>query len=237
MSLLILVRHGQASFGGDVYDHLSPLGAEQTRALGDAWAEMDLRFDHVYVGPLRRHRQTHDAAAEAYQSHGLCWPEPLVLAQLDEHQGMAVLEQRLPLLIDQDRTVRGLVERHRRGEKDAGRAYLKLFQQVTRQWVHGELDIPNLEPWPLFRQRVTDGLQQIMREHGGGKTVVAFTSGGVIAAAMGVALGLDDAQIVELSWIVRNSSCTEFLFSQDRWSLHVFNATPHLARADMLTYV
>jgi broad specificity phosphatase PhoE len=76
-----------------------------------------------------------------------------------------------------------------------------------------------------------------MDENNGGKTVAAFTSGGVIAAALGLALNLDDEQIIALSWIVRNASCTELLFSRDRWSLHTFNATPHFARGELLTYV
>lgn len=237
MSLLILVRHGQASFGGPAYDQLAALGEEQARALGHAWAAQGLRFDQVYVGPLRRHQQTHHAAAQAYREHDLPWPDPVRLPQLDEHHGMAVLERRLPLLIAHDPAVRRMVDRHEQGDKDASRAYLKLFQQTTHQWARGELDVPDQEPWPAFRQRVAQGMQQIMDENGGGKTVAAFTSGGVVAAAVGVALHLDDEQIMNLSWVVRNASTTEFLFSTGRWSLHTFNAMPPFAEAELLTYV
>ena len=34
MSLLLLVRHGQASWGAADYDDLSPLGVEQSALLG-----------------------------------------------------------------------------------------------------------------------------------------------------------------------------------------------------------
>jgi broad specificity phosphatase PhoE len=236
MSLLILVRHGQASFGGPAYDQLSPLGEEQARAIGHAWAAQKLRFDRVYVGPLRRHQQTHDAAAAAYREHDLIWPDPVLLPQLDEHHGMAVLEHRLPQLIERDPAVREMIERHQVGDKEASRAYLKLFQQTTQQWARGKLRIADLEPWSAFRERVAQGMDQIMRDNGGGKTVVAFTSGGVVAAAVGLALNLDDEQIMALNWVVRNGSCTEFLFSTGRWSLHTFNATP-FESADLLTYV
>ncbi len=237
MSLLILVRHGQASFGGPAYDQLSALGEGQALALGHAWAAQELRFDRVYVGPLRRHRQTHDAAAAAYREHGLHWPDPVLLPQLDEHHGMAVLEQRLPLLIVHDPTVRDLVARHQAGDKEASRTYLKLFQQTTQQWARGELDVADLEPWMGFRERVAAAIEQIVGENGGGKTVAAFTSGGVVAAAVGLALNLNDEQIMALSWVVRNVSSTEFLFSTGRWSLHTFNATPPFTRVDLLTYV
>ena len=36
MSRILLVRHGQASFGADDYDDLSPTGHEQSRVLGAA---------------------------------------------------------------------------------------------------------------------------------------------------------------------------------------------------------
>jgi len=237
MSLLILVRHGQASFVGPTYDQLSPLGEEQARALGHAWAAQDLRFNRVYVGPLRRHQQTHDAAAAAYREHGLQWPDPVPMPQLDEHHGMAVLEYRLPRLIEHDPAVREMVEQHQAGDKEASRSYLRLFQQTTQQWARGELEIPDLEPWSVFRERVAQSMREIMRENGGGQTVAAFTSGGVVGAAVGLALNLYDEQVMALSWVVRNGSSTEFLFSMGRWSLHTFNATPLFARADLLTYV
>ncbi len=38
VSRILLVRHGQASWGADDYDQLSPLGDEQSRVLGAALA-------------------------------------------------------------------------------------------------------------------------------------------------------------------------------------------------------
>ena len=38
MSTILLVRHGQASFGAADYDNLSPTGHEQSRVLGAALA-------------------------------------------------------------------------------------------------------------------------------------------------------------------------------------------------------
>ena len=160
-----------------------------------------------------------------------------MLPELAEHHGMAVLEQRLPMLIEHDPAVREIMERHQVGDKEVRRAYLKLFQQTTQQWARGELEVPDLEPWPVFRKRVAQSIDQIVRENGGGKTVAAFTSGGVVAAAVGLALNLHDEQIMALSWVVRNASSNEFLFSTERWSLHTFNTMPPFDRADLLTYV
>jgi broad specificity phosphatase PhoE len=55
MGVLLLVRHGQASFGGDDYDVLSELGFEQARLLG---ARLATPVDAVLTGRLQRQRET-----------------------------------------------------------------------------------------------------------------------------------------------------------------------------------
>ena len=42
MGTLYLVRHGQASFGADDYDNLSPLGHQQRQRLGEYFKERGL---------------------------------------------------------------------------------------------------------------------------------------------------------------------------------------------------
>lgn len=64
MGLLLLVRHGQASWDAEDYDVLSPLGWEQARSLGRAWAERGVRPGHVVRGSLRRHRETTEGLLE-----------------------------------------------------------------------------------------------------------------------------------------------------------------------------
>ena len=49
MSLLTLVRHGQASFFQEDYDQLSPLGEQQARLLGEHWVRQGVRFDEIAV--------------------------------------------------------------------------------------------------------------------------------------------------------------------------------------------
>ena len=237
MSTLILIRHGQASFGAHDYDQLSALGVEQASALGHELAGRGLRFDRVFVGPLRRHDQTHAAVAEAYETRGLAWPEPIRVPELDEHHGMLVMERVLPQLAEQDDALREVLRQRHAGESAANQAYLKIFQQVTRRWVRGELHVPDHEAWADFKRRVQAGLEQIREQSGSGSTVAAFTSGGVIAVAVGLALNLDDEQILALSWIVRNASYTEFLFAPGRFGLSVFNATALGGRPELLTFV
>lgn len=59
MPSILLVRHGQASFGAADYDALSDLGKEQARVLGAVLK--DRPFDVVVAGAMRRHAQTAEA--------------------------------------------------------------------------------------------------------------------------------------------------------------------------------
>jgi len=237
MSLLFLVRHGQASFHAEDYDQLTARGVEQARRLGLHWAELNLIFDHVYLGPRRRHRQTLEALAAVYHEHGLAWPAPVELAELDEHSGQDVLTRSLPDLMQRDPLIRALKEKFRRDSATAQRDYLRTFQQVTRMWVRRELDLPDLEAWHEFRSRVQRGLAKLTDVTGNRKKVLAITSGGPVAVAMGQALNLDDEKTLELSWMVRNAACTEFLFSRGRFSVVTFNGLPHLADPSLVTFL
>ncbi len=237
MSLLLLVRHSQASFDSDDYDQLSARGVEQARRLGAHWARLNLIFDHVYVGPRRRHRQTLDAVAAVYRERGRLWPEPIELPELDEHCGQDVFTRSLPDLMQRDPIIREMKEKLREDSDTAQRDYLRLFQKVTQMWVRRELSLPDLEAWHDFLGRVQRGLAKMTEAAGSKKKVAAFTSGGPVAAAMGLALNLDDEKTLELMWLVHNASYTEFLFSRGRFSLMTFNAVPHLTIPQLLTFI
>jgi phosphohistidine phosphatase SixA len=49
MAELYLVRHGQASFGAENYDELSPAGFTQSVWLGEHFAQATLQFERVVV--------------------------------------------------------------------------------------------------------------------------------------------------------------------------------------------
>jgi broad specificity phosphatase PhoE len=237
MSLLFMVRHGQASFPADDYDQLSTLGAEQARRLALHWVETKQSFDQVYVGPRRRHQQTLEAVAGVYRERGLSWPEPVKLPELDEHFGAEVFIRSLPDLMQRDPAIREKMETWRKDSDTAQRDFLRLFHKVTRLWVRRELHVPDLEAWQEFRDRVNRGLTTITNGAGSRKKVVAFSSSGPVAAAMGHALNLDDEATFELMWTIRNAAYTEFLFTAGRFSLLASNAVGHLTDPHLLTFI
>ena len=236
MGTLVLVRHGQASSltVGD-YDQLSPLGTRQSRLLGDYWAARRRQFDHVYVGPRKRHAQTHAEVAAAYAARELTLPTAQPIDALDEHHGMLVVREAIPELARKDAELAAMVESIARGDA-SGAEFLRVFRRVMRAWAEGAVpqrdDGP--EGFPAFRARVREGVREMISRAQHGQRIAAFTSGGAMAAAVCDALGIDDARAMDLSFAIRNASVCELRYSGERASLSVFNATPHLDDDDAL---
>ena len=236
MALLTLVRHGQASFMADNYDKLSQLGERQAAELGDHWARTRTAFDRIYYGPAERHIRTGEIALDVCRRAGIACPDPVPLPEVDEYSGIEVMRTFLPGLMEEHEDIRELEARFRTAadREAAARVFEKLFQRVTRMWVAGELDSPEVEPWGVFCERVDRGIDRVRQLRGG--RIVVFTSGGVIAAMTRTALDLSPVRTLELSWASKNASYTEFLFSADRFSLSSFNNIPHLGTPDLITY-
>jgi broad specificity phosphatase PhoE len=62
--LILLVRHGQASWGAEDYDALSERGHEQARLLGAGLAARGITPTAVVHGGMRRHRETWEGMAD-----------------------------------------------------------------------------------------------------------------------------------------------------------------------------
>ena len=238
MSLLTLVRHGQASFLSENYDKLSPLGEQQAAMLGHFWARTSIVFDQIYFGPAERHIRTGEIALAAYQSKGLTFPPPLALPQVDEYSGIEVMRTFLPGLIEKHENIRELESQFRSAQdkETAARVFELLFQRVTGMWVAEELDSPDIESWRHFCERIETALAIIREGAGKSSHILVFTSGGVLAAAARSALDLSAQKTLDLSWTSRNSSFAEFLFATNRFSLASFNNIPHLDDPALVTY-
>jgi broad specificity phosphatase PhoE len=113
MSVLVLVRHAQASFSADDYDQLSSAGEAQARQLGDYWSRQTEVFDEVYVGPRWRHQQTANLVGACYRSAGRPWPDPVVLEELDEYDLDGLLGRLAPTLVGEDRAFTALSAAYR----------------------------------------------------------------------------------------------------------------------------
>jgi broad specificity phosphatase PhoE len=238
MGTLFLIRHAQASFLEQNYDKLSEFGEEQARLLGEHCAQRNLVFDRVCTGPCVRQKDTAKLMSEEYRKADLKFPDPLVLPEFDEYQGEAVLQRSLPGLLKNDQSIRDLHAAFQSSPGSARRraTFQRLFEAVISKWVSSAIPLHGVETWSDFCSRVNLGLAKFLAAGSRGERVAIVTSGGPIAVAMQRALNLSPQHTLQVSWMSRNCSWSEFLFSGDRFTLSAFNTHPHLKDAAMLTY-
>jgi len=238
MGRVFLVRHAQASFLEPDYDKLSPTGEAQARMLGEYWARHNIVFDRVCTGPRVRHRRTESVVRETYANHGLNFPDSTLLDEFDEFQGDVVLEKSLPHLCETDLQIRDLdnAVKSANSPPQRRRNFQKLFETVVTRWVKGELHVNGAESWESFIARVNRGLVQFLSTATKNETCAIFTSGGPVAVSVQRALHLSPQDTLQVAWMPRNCSYSEFLFSGDRFTLSTFNSFQHLDDPALLTY-
>ena len=233
MSMMTLIRHGQASFFASDYDQLSTLGEEQSRLLGRYWGTHGYRVDEVYTGPRLRQQQTAELIGESFRQAGGDWPSPVVLAGLDEYDLTGFMQHVAPALAARDSHFASLVEAYQQSTPhgDRLRSFQSMFEQLLLDWQSETVPMANVESWTEFRQRVEKTIQQIQKVAPQSCRVAVVTSGGFIGTAVQSTLAAPDRSALELNWRVRNSSLTEFVFTRDRLTLDSFNSVPHLPKA------
>ncbi|MBU2488363.1 MAG: histidine phosphatase family protein [Proteobacteria bacterium] len=223
MSVIHMVRHGQASFGKENYDQLSPLGMRQAEILAARLDRAGPEFDSLYAGNMVRHRQT--AAPFARISGG----EPLIQSHFDEFDAMPVWNSEIGRLVSDDPEAAAdlaLIPTD-------SRAFDRVFGKVMMRWVKGDVDPSVAGQWREFTERVRLGVNQLMETHGSGKDIVVFTSAGPIAATARMALSLSDEKTMEMAFQIWNASVTRFRYGPRGITLLGFNEVSHLeAEAD-----
>ncbi|MFD1561515.1 histidine phosphatase family protein [Paraburkholderia silviterrae] len=212
MAELYLIRHGQASFGTDNYDRLSDAGEQQSLWLGEHFARIGVRFDHVMTGTLRRHAQTLDAIRRTLP--GLP-PEREVHAGLDEYDFHALFAA----LPDEHRSLADAV-------KGDSREFFKALRQILHLWTDGALDERAPETWSAFQRRVADARAAIQQS--GAQRVLVVTSGGVIGSFVQQLLQAPAVTAIALNMQIRNSSVTQCYFNREAAQLSSFNGIAHL---------
>jgi len=222
MATIYLVRHGQASFGKDNYDQLSPRGWEQGRLLGQ-WLADKVKPGVVVGGNLQRHRETVEAIATGY---GPRLPDMWGMDGLNEFDHMEVIEHLRPEWADRQVMARDLAS-----VPKPAKAFQQLFEKAVARWVSGEYDPEYAETWLSFRQRVLSTLDEVI-ELADGADVLVSTSGGPIAVMISDLLELSDRKTLELNNVIANASVSRLLYSGSRRSLSVFNNYSHLEAED-----
>ena len=137
MSVVLLVRHGQASFGKADYDNLSELGERQSRVLGRALAARGIQPDLLVTGAMKRHRQTLDAARDAAG-----WTAPVTVDEgWNEFDHEHVIEVHKPVYRSQMLMKADLVRTLKPRQ-----AFQAMFEEATARWWSGENDEHRMSP-------------------------------------------------------------------------------------------
>jgi broad specificity phosphatase PhoE len=219
MGTLYLVRHGQASFGADDYDVLSPLGHQQAERLGAYFKRKGVTFEAALHGTLNRQVQTFQGicqgSGQALQA--LPWPG------LNEYDSHAVIASINPHPLVKPET------------PEAYRAHFRLLKDGLAQWMAGVVSPIGMPSYPDFVHGMTSALDHVREHHEG--DVLLVSSGGPISTAVGHVLGCSAEATIELNLRIRNTSITEFAFTPKRHMLVTYNTLPHLDAAEHASWV
>lgn len=215
---LLLVRHGQASYGAADYDQLSERGWEQSRRLGHWLARGGHAFGTVVVGGMRRHRETAEAIAEGFAAAGVALPTPVEDPGFAEFDHQAVFGAWLDAHAESPIALAS--------RSGAPRDVAPMLMAALGAWARDEL--PGLpESWDAFGARVHAAGQRLMARAGEGEALV-LSSGGVISRLAQIALEVPVHRAVELNLALRNSAVSEFHPQGERLRLGSWNTLPHL---------
>lgn len=208
MAELLIIRHGQASFGAENYDVLSDLGRAQARAAGEWLRCMNWTPDRLISGTLDRQIDTVTEMGFA--------PVREMHEGFNEYDFGNLLAARfpdgLPDLVNADRKV-----------------HFRTLRDTVFAWQRGEIAEP-AETWEGFAERVEAA--RAFAVDTACKRVLVVSSGGVIGQMTAVALQAPAAHMMNLNLQIKNAAMTRFIFSGSLFSLNEFNATPQFATPD-----
>ena len=249
MGTLYLVRHGQASFGADDYDLLSPLGHQQSVRLGEYFKYKGVAFEAAVTGTLKRQLQTFSGICEGmgvtFESQRSAGQPQLGAATSKGSESLAVTTGAAHLLWPglneyDSAAVIATLHSHKLEKPDTPELYkhhFRLLRDGLAQWMAGVVSPQGMPSYHDFAAGVTGALHHIRTHYEG--NVLLVSSGGPIATAVGHVLSTSPETTIEMNLRIRNSSVTEFAFTPKRHTLITYNTLPHLdalEHANWVTY-
>ncbi|MEM6934927.1 MAG: histidine phosphatase family protein [Pseudomonadota bacterium] len=222
MGEIYLVRHGQASLGAENYDELSELGHQQSRWLGEYFAERDIAFDEVVVGGQHRHQQTLDGIAAALALPAAQQRD----AGLNEFEFQRLIQAYLAANpghpVPDPRDIKGI---------------FSTFRLAMHAWANEELPGGMDESLADFCARVAQAYRSILAGDAK-RRVLVVTSGGPISIIMKEIMGFGIDTLIGLQIQSKNTAVNHLYFNPHTTYVTSFNHVPHLdqpGRLDAIT--
>jgi len=238
VNLLYLIRHGQAGTR-DEYDRLSSLGQAQARALGVWLAREGTQFDAIWTGELRRQQETAAIVLGAMAEAGLPQLEPVIDPRWSEFDLDTVYDGIAPQIAAEDPVFRsnfeGLARTVASGDTEIHRKWTPADAAIVEAWIAGRFSFEG-ESWAQFVARVQSAALEPLAAARAGQCVAVFTSATPVGIAMGLALSLRPADIMNMAGAALNSNVTILSVHEDGPRLFAFNGTAHLASPALRTF-
>ena len=220
MANLLIIRHGQASFGADNYDQLSPLGQRQADLTGEFLRSTDTQLSAAYSGDLSRQRETGQRILDQLEAP----PTLIIDPRFNEVKTDEQVEVMMPLLLERDARFADLVAAMDTDTK----SFQKIIETVFNYWVSPECNVSGIQSWKEYHNGVVNAFEGAMASAASGTDTAIFTSGGTIATIVGHVLKLSSDRVYEFYEPVFNCSITRLIFNSRKCSLSTFNDIGHL---------
>lgn len=220
MADLLIIRHGQASFGADNYDQLSTLGQRQADLTGEFLSQSGVHFSAAFSGDLSRQRETGERILEQLEDA----PSLVIDPRLNEVQTDEQMAVMTPLLCEQDPRFATLIADMNKDSK----SFQKIIETVFNYWVSPNCQVAGIQSWQDYSAGVVSAFEAARASAESGSTSAIFTSGGTIATLVGHVLGLSADRVYEFYEPVFNCSITRLIFNSRKCSLSTFNDVSHL---------
>ena len=217
---IYLIRHGQASFGADDYDVLSPLGVQQASIVGQHLVDMGLEFDRCLSGDLLRQQHTAQHAMAQFDSA----PALEIDTAFNEFDAFAVVKALVPALLPEQPEALAVFNNPTADPV----AFQHFFDLIIKRWITGAYDTPELESWLDFVARVRGGLDRLLDSSNEQQNIVVFTSGGTLTALLHLLTHIPANDAFKLTWHIANTSLSRLKFSGREVTLASFNSHAHL---------
>ncbi|QIZ78728.1 histidine phosphatase family protein [Ferrimonas lipolytica] len=214
MSVITLIRHGQASFGQAHYDRLSDLGQRQASLLGPDLVERGLIPVRVFAGSMERQQHTAQLALAAAGLELEVETDP----GWNEFDHEQVLQAFRP-----EFSSNTAIKAFAAQQQNPQRFLMEQTYQAFSRWQSGQHDHDYHEPWQQFSVRVGAALaraEQLARDK---QRVWVVSSGGAISVVAQQLMGFDNAQALKLNWHLVNAGVSKILASKDGLRLSSLN--------------
>ncbi|MFB5651760.1 histidine phosphatase family protein [Leptospira wolffii] len=234
MSVIHLIRHGQANSQGENYDMLTPKGKEQAFLLGKYMAENQDFPDRILTGSLRRHRETAESflegvkSADSGRSYSL---SKLSIEDSDWNEFSAELWKSYAKYLATVRpefadTLATFSKIRLKGGIRSAAIFFKLTEEILEFWKKGEYVPEGIETYSDFEYRIERAHDRYFLPSSSERTFI-FTSGTPISLLLRKILK-QDTNVFTWMPLIWNTSVSTFRWMRGGFLPVTLNALPHI---------